>query len=56
MIIYSRGGKYKGGKMFDVGREFDRLKENSGNTLFKYIYEGKTLIENAEQFFFLYTV
>ncbi|MGD9533378.1 MAG: hypothetical protein AB7V56_06380 [Candidatus Nitrosocosmicus sp.] len=38
--------------MFGVGREFDKLKENNGTTLFKYIYEGRTTIENAEQFFF----
>lgn len=38
--------------MSGVGDSFDKLKNNNNNTLFKHTYEGRTIIENAEQFFF----
>jgi len=38
--------------MFGGGDKYDKLKKNKDNTLFKYNYEGRTIIEKAEQFFF----
>jgi hypothetical protein len=38
--------------MSGVEDRFDKLKNNNSNTLFKHNYEGRTIIENAEQFFF----
>ena len=38
--------------MFGVGDKYDKLKKNKDNTLFKYNYEGRTIDEKDEQFFF----
>ncbi len=42
--------------MFGVGDKPDKLRKNSDKTLFKHNYEGRTITEKAEQFFFPYTV
>ncbi len=38
--------------MFGVGDKSGKLKKNNDKALFKHNYEGRTTIENAEQFFF----
>jgi hypothetical protein len=38
--------------MFGSGDKSGKLKENNDKTLFKHNYEGRTIIEKAEQFFF----
>ncbi len=38
--------------MFSVGDKYDKLKKNKDKTLFKHNYEGETIVEKAEQFFF----
>ncbi len=38
--------------MFGVGDKSDKSRKNSEYTLFKHNYEGRTITENAEQFFF----
>jgi hypothetical protein len=47
-----RCGKYEEGKMFGVGDKPGKLRKNKDKTLFKHNYEGRTIVEKAEQFFF----